>query len=487
MHGEFLRALGSSSLYTTLTIDQSAKYVAAGRLGMWQAGQVHIDDAEALLVFGCNPLVSHSAGGMLVSDPVRRLKQARARGLKLIVVDPRLSETARHADLFLQPIPGTDALIAAGLLRLILSEGRHDAAFCAGHVAGLEALREAVEPFTPEVVAARAGLDADALRAAAAMFATASHRGAVITGTGTDMQPRSNLAEHLIQCLDVVCGHFKRAGEAMRNHDPLQPPTTWFADVDPHLTPTAEQAHYLFSPTLQYERDDLPLTLGKPLYPDAWTQYAAAAIAPPAHSDVIDDWRIFHGLARRLGLALNYGGRPLDLDSLPTTQELLTRGLQGSTVTLEQIRQQPDAVWDRRGEPTTVQPARPEAGRFDVAPPDVVDELAELAAEPQAAIDIEAPMQLIVRRMRDVNGSMGLHSAAVRRRNPTNPLHMNPADLASLGSARRPEGSRPRATWCDRRHRPGRPDAARRRGVDEPQLGPTPKASWGPKETRWID
>ena len=508
MHGEFLRALGSSSLYTTLTIDQSAKYVAAGRLGMWQAGQVHIDDAEALLVFGCNPLVSHSAGGMLVSDPVKRLKQARARGLKLIVVDPRLSETARHADLFLQPIPGTDAVIAAGLLRLILSDGRHDAAFCVQHVAGLNALCEVVEPFTPEVVAARAGLDADALRAAAAMFATASRRGAVITGTGTDMQPRSNLAEHLIQCLDVVCGHFKRAGEVMRNHDPLQPPTTWFADVvaptrpwdkvpagrirgvghlygeklsatladeiltpgpgqikalivdganiassvpdqarmlealhslellvviDPHLTPTAEQAHVLFSPTLQYERDDLPLTLGKPLYPDAWTQYAAAAIAPPAGSDVIDDWRVFHGLARRLGLALQYGGRPLDLDTLPTTQELLARGLRGSTVTLEQIRQQPDGVWDRRGEPTIVQPARPEAGRFDVAPPDVAGELAELAAEPQAAIGIEAPMQLIVRRMRDVNGSMGLHSAAIRRRNPTNPLHMNPADLARLG------------------------------------------------------
>jgi anaerobic selenocysteine-containing dehydrogenase len=63
----------------------------------------------------------------------------------------------------------------------------------------------------------------------------------------------------------------------------------------------------------------------------------------------------------------------------------------------------------------------------------VLAELAELAAEPQAAVDIEAPMQLIVRRMRDVNGSMGLHSAAIRRRNPTNPLHMNPADLASLG------------------------------------------------------
>ena len=546
MHGEFLRALGSSSLYTTLTIDQSAKYVAAGRLGMWQAGQVHIDDAEALLVFGCNPLVSHSAGGMLVSDPVKRLKQARARGLKLIVVDPRLSETARHADLFLQPIPGTDAVIAAGLLRLILSDGRHDAAFCVQHVAGLNALCEAVEPFTPEVVAARAGLDADALRAAAAMFATASRRGAVITGTGTEMQPRSNLAEHLIQCLDVVCGHFKRAGEVMRNHDPLQPPTTWFADVvaptrpwdkvpagrirgvghlygeklsatladeiltpgpgqikalivdganiassvpdqarmlealhslellvviDPHLTPTAEQAHVLFSPTLQYERDDLPLTLGKPLYPDAWTQYAAAAIAPPAGSDVIDDWRVFHGLARRLGLALQYGGRPLDLDTLPTTQELLARGLRGSTVTLEQIRQQPDGVWDRLGEPTIVQPARPEAGRFDVAPP--CGGRARRTGGRTAGCDRH-------------RGAHATHRAPHARRQrldgpaqrgdppaqPDQPAAHEPGRPGPPGPARRPARSPQGATRRDRRHRPGRPDAARRRGVDEPQLGP---------------
>ncbi len=509
MHGEFLRALGSASLYTTLTIDQSAKYIAAGRLGAWQAGQVHVDDAEVLLVFGCNPLVSHSAGGMLVSDPVRRLKRARARGLKLIVVDPRESETARQADVFLQPVPGQDAAIAAGLLRLILDAGLHDAAFCAEHVDGLQALRLAVDAFTPEAVEQRAGISAAALRAAARLFAGPGRRGAVITGTGTDMAPRSNLAEHLIQCLDVVCGHFKRAGERMRHHDPLQPPRTWHAEVvaptrpwdalpasrirgvghlygekltatladeiltpgpgqikalivdganiansvpdkarmrealrslellvviDPHLTPTAEQAHYLFSPKLQYERDDLPLTLGRPLYPDAWTQFAPAAIAPPAGSDVIDDWAVFFGLAQRLGLALEYGGLPLDMSRLPTSEQLLTLGLHQAAISMADIKQQPDFIWDGRGEATVVQPARPQAGRFAVAPADVVAELGELAAEHSNNDETVAvnAFHLIVRRMRDVNGSIGLHTEAIRRRNPHNPLQMNPADLARL-------------------------------------------------------
>lgn len=506
MHGAFLQALGSASLYTTLTIDQSAKYIAAGRLGSWQAGQVHVDEAEVLLVFGCNPLVSHSAGGMLVSDPVKRLRDARARGLKLIVVDPRLSETARHADVFLQPRPGTDHLIAAALLREVLATQRHDAAFCAAHVQGLDALRAAVAPYTAERVAAQAGLDGAQLRAAAALFATPSRRGAVVTGTGTDMAPHSNLAEHLIQCLDVVCGHFKRAGERMPNPDPLQPPRTWHAEVvaptqpwsqhapsrirgvgnlygekltatladeiltpgpgqikalivdganpansvpdqarmlaalqalellvviDPHLTPTAQQAHYVFTPKLQYERDDLPLTLGKPLYPDAWTQYAPAAIAPPVGSDVVDDWWVFYALAQRLGLSLQIGGQPLDMQRAPTTAQLLDMGLRGSAVRLDDLQRSPDGLWLARDEPPIVQPARPGAGRFAVAPPEV---LAELQAVALTLADAPTPgFQLIARRLRDVNGSLGMYTRTIRERNPHNPLAMHPEDALALG------------------------------------------------------
>lgn len=510
MHGAFLAALGSSSLYTTLTIDQSAKYVAAGRLGSWQAGQCHFDALDTAIVFGCNPLVSHSAGGMLVSDPTRRLKHAKARGLKLIVVDPRCTETARQADIFLQPLPGEDVSIAAGLLHVIFDEGLYDDAFCAAHVEGLQALQRAVDPFTPARVAARAGIDAQALRAAARAFAAPSRKGAVITGTGTDMAPRSNLAEHLIQCLDVVCGHFKRAGDRMPNPDPLQPPMEWFAEVtppqrpwdaappsrirgvgdlygerltatlaeeiltpgpqqikalivdganpvnsipdkskilaamrslellvviDPHMTPTAEQAHYVFAPKLQYERDDLPLTLGKPLYADAWTQYAPAVIVPPDGSDVIDDWYVFWSLARRLRLPLTIGGAAVDMHHAPTSEDLLAMGLNGSAVTLEMLKACPGHLLQCRGEDVVVQSARPGAGRFVVLPPDVRDELAEVAGEPPCSALARYPFRLASRRMRDFNGSIGLQVAPIRARNPFNPLYMAPADLLRLGLA----------------------------------------------------
>ena len=74
---------------------------------------------------------------------------------------------------------------------------------------------------------------------------------------------------------------------------------------------------------LQYEREDLMLTLGKPLYPDAWTQHTEAIVEPPAGSDVIDDWRVFFALAQRMSLPLFDGDRPFDLQQAPTSRELL--------------------------------------------------------------------------------------------------------------------------------------------------------------------
>src|SRR3546814_21197112 len=86
-------------------------------MGYWHAVRDHIDDSDVAILFGSNPLISHSAGGFLVSDPVKRVKRAVERGLKLIVVDPRLTETARFASIHLQPYPGEDVAIAAEIGR----------------------------------------------------------------------------------------------------------------------------------------------------------------------------------------------------------------------------------------------------------------------------------------------------------------------------------------------------------------------------------
>jgi anaerobic selenocysteine-containing dehydrogenase len=510
IHGPFLKAIGSRSLFTTLSIDQSAKGIAYCRIGRWHAGRHHFDQCDVSLMFGCNPLISHSAGSFLVSDPVKRIKKAVARGMKFIVVDPRRSETAQHAAIHLQPHPGEDVSIAAGFLRLILSEGWHDQDFCARYVSGLDALRAAVEPFTPGMVAARAGIDAGMLREAAELFAVRSKRGGVVTGTGNNMGPRSNLAEHLVQCIEVVCGRFKRAGDVVPNEDPLAPQRDWYAEVTPpsapwdaappsrirgvgdlfgekltatlaeeittpgsgqiralivnganiansvpdkkameaalrsldllvaivpHMTPTAQLADYVIAPRLQFERADLPITLGFGLHADAWVQYTPAVAPPPAGSEVVDDWYVFWGLAKRLGLQLIYAGQPLDMENPPTTDALLEYGMRGTAMTLAELKARPDQLAVSPAGVSYVKPARPgAAARMRLDPEGVLDELAEVAAEaagPQAGY----PFRLIVRRMRDLNGSIGMGAASIRRRNPFNPLRLNPQDMARRGLA----------------------------------------------------
>jgi len=203
--------------FSTMTIDQSAKWVTQERLGTWPAGKQPFFGSDVLLLAGSNPLVSVFSWDMPSQNPMLALKQARAQGMKLIVVDPRACETAKFADIHLQPYPGEDAAVAAGLIHVILREGWEDKAFCDANVEGVEILREAVAEFTPEAVAERAGVPAEKLVAAARMFAREARTGGVSTGTGVDMAAFPNLAEHLYQTIGVICGRYLREGDSLPN------------------------------------------------------------------------------------------------------------------------------------------------------------------------------------------------------------------------------------------------------------------------------
>ena len=217
----FMAALGSGMLFNPNTIDQPGKDVAKALHGNW--GVVHdFDDPQVVMVLGSNPMVSY-LGGVPYGHPGKWLQRWFDKGCELIVIDPRRTDFAKRATLHLQPRPGEDTAILAGMVRVILSEERYDHAFVDEHVAGIEMLRDVVAPFTPEYVARRADIDADDLVTAARKLA-GGERGFAFAGTGPNMSGPGTLVEYLVRCLNTICGRWARAGDRVRVPGTLLPP-----------------------------------------------------------------------------------------------------------------------------------------------------------------------------------------------------------------------------------------------------------------------
>src|SRR4051812_35648976 len=226
----FREAIGNPRGWVATSIDQPGKTIAQGLRGVGMPPHQGPATADVCLVIGSNPLVSIAAG-LPQADPRKWLHDAKRRGFKLIVIDPRRHETASQADIFLQPRPAEDVAIVAGMIRLILDEGLHDADFVAQECNGVDELRRAVDRYTPEEVGRRADIPVDDFVAAARMFATAG-RGVAVAGTGPGMSSaRGTLLEYLILALNALCGRYLREGELVWNPGTLVEPVPRFAQA----------------------------------------------------------------------------------------------------------------------------------------------------------------------------------------------------------------------------------------------------------------
>ncbi|MFC4253404.1 molybdopterin-containing oxidoreductase family protein [Sinimarinibacterium flocculans] len=217
--------IGTPNFFSTMTIDQSAKWVTMGRMGVMASGKPSTRDIDLAVIVGNNPLVSHQTYPFAAGDsgaPGKSLAAAKARGARIVVVDPRRTETARHADLLIQPLPGHDAALFAAVAHILLRDATYNRAFCARFVAQLDELRAAVAPFTPAFAAERAGIPVEQIETLARWLGEAQ-RPFVGSGTGPSMSAHSNLNDHMIEAVNALVGGYRRAGDRVRNPGTLRP------------------------------------------------------------------------------------------------------------------------------------------------------------------------------------------------------------------------------------------------------------------------
>jgi anaerobic selenocysteine-containing dehydrogenase len=216
----FLDALGSPHYYTAGSQDVNNRFAASALL-YGSPLLVPIPDLRRtsfLFMVGANPLVSH--GSVLSAPRVReQLLEIEARGGRVVVADPRETETARHFE-HLPVRPDSDAWLLLSLLDVIFDEGLEDGTFTAERTSGAEVLRAAAALHPPEATEARTGIPAERIRGLARDFAAAE--GAAAYGrTGSCLGRFGTLVAFLLDALNAVTGNLDRPGGAVFGSPPV--------------------------------------------------------------------------------------------------------------------------------------------------------------------------------------------------------------------------------------------------------------------------
>ncbi|PWB31950.1 dehydrogenase [Pseudomonas sp. SDI] len=206
----FLGLLKTRNRFSATSVDQLPQHLTSYL--MYGHGLLlpipDIDNTDFMLILGGNPLASNGSI-MTVPDVEKRLKAIQARGGTLVVVDPRRSETAAMADQHLFVRPGGDAALLCGVLNTLFEEGLTRGSHLP--VRGLDEVREALQPFTAEVMSLLCGIDAGLIRQLARDFAAADK--AVCYGRmGLSTQTFGTLCHWLVQLINLVSGNLDRVG-----------------------------------------------------------------------------------------------------------------------------------------------------------------------------------------------------------------------------------------------------------------------------------
>ncbi|MGH7806339.1 MAG: molybdopterin-dependent oxidoreductase, partial [Candidatus Binatia bacterium] len=174
VRGGLLKTLGTRNAYSAGSQDTSTRLVASYHLygASWAVPIPDVDRTDYLLCIGANPYVSN--GSFLTAPNVReRIRGIRRRGGKVIVVDPRRTETARESDEHVAILPGGDAAFLLAMTRVLVEDGRVDRERVRKVATGWDELEALLEHFTPERVAPITGVEPAAVRRLAREFVAA--------------------------------------------------------------------------------------------------------------------------------------------------------------------------------------------------------------------------------------------------------------------------------------------------------------------------
>ena len=208
----FMEGIGSRNIFSSATQDCSSKFAAASAVYGFPFTQPmpDLDRTECLIIVGGNPVVSKWSFGQ-VPNPTQTLKAIGKRGGRVIVVDPRRTETAKVATDFIAIRPATDLWFYLAFAHEVCAREAWDPQRVDRHIAGFDAFQSAVAPYTPERCAAHTGISADALRELVTTYLEADGA-ALYCSTGVNMGGHGALCFWLQEAINAITGNLDRAG-----------------------------------------------------------------------------------------------------------------------------------------------------------------------------------------------------------------------------------------------------------------------------------
>ena len=206
------RALGTRNRFSAGSQDANPRVVVS----YWLYGSgislpvPDIDRTDHLLCLGANPVVSN--GSVMTAPDVRtRLRSIRERGGRIVIVDPRRTESAKEADEHVAVRPGGDAALLLAMVQTLAERGRTARGFLDRATSGWPEIRGRLAAFSPERAAALAGVPAETIVRLALEFSEAK-AAVAYSRVGVCVGPHATLATYATDLLNIVTGRLGREG-----------------------------------------------------------------------------------------------------------------------------------------------------------------------------------------------------------------------------------------------------------------------------------